>query len=248
MEKQTTIFGIRPVIEAIKSGKNLDKVLIQKGLQGELIGELNTLLSQANIPIQYVPYQKLNRITSKNHQGVIASLSFLDYAELETVLPGIYEQGKVPNILVLDRITDVRNFGALSRSAECAGVDAIVIPDKGFAQINAESIKTSAGALHKIPVCKSKSLSSTIDYLKNSGLQIVSCTEKTNKDIYSVDFSLPTAIIIGSEEDGIAPHLIAKSDAAVKIPMYGSIESLNASVAASIIVFEVARQRYYKNL
>ena len=243
MNNDHLIFGIRPVIEAIKAGKEIDRLLIQKGLQGELVKELKSLVEKNEINFQYVPAEKLNRLTRKNHQGVICFISLVSFDTIENVLPTVYEQGKIPLILILDRITDVRNFGAISRTAECAGVDAIIIPVKTTAQINADAMKTSAGALNRIPICRSKSFKETIEFLKNSGVQIVACTEKAPNSYYEIDYSLPTAIILGSEENGIAKEYLKLSNSQVKIPMLGEIESLNVSVTAGIVLFEAIRQR-----
>ena len=237
------IFGIRPVLESISAAKEVDRVLLQKGLRGELFQELFEKLKELDIPLQIVPIDRLNRITRKNHQGVIAFLSRISYHRLEQVMPIVYESGKTPLVLLLDHITDVRNFGAIARSAECAGVNAIILPSKGSAQINADAIKTSAGALHKIPVCRNSNLKETILYIKNSGLQIVAATEKAEKYHYDVDYSKPTAIILGSEEKGISDEYLKLCNEIVKIPMAGKIQSLNVSVAAGIIMFEVVKQR-----
>lgn len=242
-KNQDFVFGTRAVIEAIKSGKEIDKVLIQRGLKNELTHELLAVCKQFNIPVTYVPIDKLNRITKKNHQGTICYLSAVEYASLDNVVSTTYGEGKMPLILVLDRITDVRNFGAIARSAECAGVNAIVIPAKGSAQINSDAVKASAGALLHIPVCRVDSLQNSLQYLKDSGLHIVACTEKTENMIYDAKMNEPCAIIMGSEEDGIAPHLIRTADKCVKIPMIGNIASLNVSVACGIVVFEAIRQR-----
>lgn len=236
-------YGIRAVIEAINAGKEVDKILIQQGLNNPLFNELKPLIRDKNIPFQYVPPEKLKRLTSQNHQGVIAYITSITYQKIEDILPGIFEQGKTPLILILDRITDVRNFGAIARSAECAGVDAIVIPSRGSAQINADAIKTSAGALHKIPVCRTDNLKATLDYLKESGLQIVACTEKTDSNYYTIDLTLPSAIIMGSEEDGVSPEYLKRSDQKAKIPLLGEIGSLNVSVATGIILYEAVKQR-----
>jgi 23S rRNA (guanosine2251-2'-O)-methyltransferase len=241
------VFGIRPIIEAIKSGKEIEKVLMQPGLKGELFPELSKLIKQFNIPYQKVPVEKLNRITTKNHQGVIAFISPIEYNNIENLLPIIFEQGKIPLILVLDRITDVRNFGAIARTAECAGVDAIIISDKGNAPVNADAIKTSAGALNIIPVCRTKNLKDTLQYLKNSGLTIFAATEKGNEFYYSNDFSTPCAIVMGSEEDGISGEYLKLCDKKIKIPIIGNISSLNVSVASGIIIYEALRQRALKH-
>ena len=243
MEKENLIYGLRPVIEAIKSGKEIEKIFIQNGLRGDIYIELFQILRDNDVHSQYVPVEKLNKLIPKNHQGVVAYTSIISYTKVESVIPFIYEQGKTPLILILDRITDVRNFGAITRTAECAGVDAIIVPTRGSAQINSDAVKTSAGALHKIPVCKSDNLKETIDYLKKSGLQIIAATEKTDDYYYKTDFLAPTAIIMGSEEDGVSPEYIRLSDHKVKIPLSGDIESLNVSVACGVILYEAIRQR-----
>ena len=243
MEKENLIYGLRPVIEAIKSGKEIEKIFIQNGLRGEIYIELFHLLKENEVHSQYVPVEKLNKLTPKNHQGIVAYTSIISYTKIESVIPFVYEQGKTPLILILDRITDVRNFGAITRTAECAGVDAIIVPTRGSAQINSDAVKTSAGALHKIPVCKSDNIKETIDYLKKSGLQIIAATEKTDDFYYKTDFLPPTAIIMGSEEDGVSHEYLKMSDHKVKIPLSGDIESLNVSVACGIILYEAIRQR-----
>jgi len=237
------IYGIHPLIESIKSGKEFDKVFIQKGLRGEHFAELYMLLKEMEVPFQHVPIEKLNRLTRKNHQGVVGYVSAIVFQPIEEVVQMIFENGKIPLILVLDGVTDVRNFGAVARSAECGGVHAIVFPTQGSAQVNADAMKTSAGALNNIPVCRTKNLSQTIDYLKNSGLQLVAATEKSGTMMYDVNFTLPTAIIMGSEEDGISPAYLKKSDHQVRIPMVGKTTSLNVSVASAIMIFEAVRQR-----
>lgn len=237
------IFGIRPVLEAIDAGKTIDKILIQKGLQGELFYELREKSKEYGIPMQQVPVQKLNRLTSKNHQGVFAFISPIDFHKIEDVLPRIYEEGKTPLILILDRISDVRNFGAIARTAECTGVDTIIIPEKGSASVNEDAVKTSAGALYKIPVCKEKSLKDTIQFLQLSGVNITCASEKTNDTLYDVDFTKPTAIVMGSEEDGVSNELLRTSDHLAKLPIFGEIQSLNVSVACGAFLYEVIRQR-----
>ncbi|WP_345952470.1 23S rRNA (guanosine(2251)-2'-O)-methyltransferase RlmB [Mucilaginibacter sp. PAMB04168] len=237
------IFGIRAIIEAIVSGKEIESLYVQRGLTGGLYQELKQVTSEHQITPQYVPVEKLNRMTPKNHQGVVAVVSPITYQKIENIIPDVFEKGEVPLILVLDSITDVRNMGALARTAECAGVHAILIPAKGSAQINADAVKTSAGALYKIPVCRHENFVQTVRFLQESGLQIVCCTEKTNDYIYKPDYTLPTAVVMGSEEDGIRNELIRTADHLAKIPMYGEIESLNVSVSAGIILYEAVRQR-----
>lgn len=243
MEKENIIFGVRSVIEAINAGKEIDKLYIQRDIKGSGLSELRNAVKKAKIAFSHVPIQKINRHTSGNHQGVLAFISPIELADIETVIPTLFDEGKTPFILVLDKLTDVRNFGAIARTAECAGVDAIVVPKRESAQINADAIKTSAGALHKIPVCKVNNLTDTVMFLQASGLKIVGCTEKTEQSIYEVDYSSPTAIIMGSEDKGISNQLLKICDDKAKIPMAGEIASLNVSVAAGIILYEAVKQR-----
>lgn len=237
------VFGIRAIIEAIKSGKEIENLYLQRGLTGGIILELRALINDQEIGFQLVPVEKLNRLTPKNHQGAVAFISPISYDKIENIIPSIYEKGEVPLILILDGITDVRNFGAIARTAECAGVHALIVPSKGSAQINPDAIKTSAGALYKIPVCRHDSLFKTAKFLQESGLQLVACTEKTNDYLYKPDYTVPTAIIMGSEENGISTELIRIADHLAKIPMYGEIESLNVSVSAGILLYEAVRQK-----
>lgn len=237
------IFGLRPVLEAIEAGKTIDKLMVQTGLQGELYYELLDKAKAYGIPMQQVPLQKLNRLTGKNHQGVFAFISPIDFYQIENVLPRIYEEGKNPLILILDRVSDVRNFGAIARTAECAGVDTIIIPEKGSASVNEDAIKTSAGALYQIPVCKVKSLKETIKFLQLSGISVTCASEKTGNTYYEMDFSKPTAIVMGSEDNGVSTDLIRISDNLAKLPMFGEIGSLNVSVACGAFLYEVIRQR-----
>jgi 23S rRNA (guanosine2251-2'-O)-methyltransferase len=237
------IFGMRAVIEALGAGKDIEKILIQKGLSNELYNQLRQALKGQTVPIQFVPPEKLKRITEKNHQGVIAYLTEINYYQAEELLREVFEKGNIPLVLILDRVTDVRNFGAIARSAECAGVDFMIIPSRGAAQINGDAIKTSAGALHRMKVCREDNLKTTLEFLKESGLQIVACHEKTDTLIYGADFRKPTAIIMGSEENGISNEYLKRSDVQVKIPMAGQIASLNVSVASGIVLFEAVKQR-----
>lgn len=243
MNNDDFVFGTRAVIEAVKNGKTIDKVLIKKGLHNELFSELLQLLKENNIVFQFVPIEKINRVTRKNHQGVLAFVSPVEFDDIESVLPGIYETGKSPLLLVLDQITDVRNFGAIVRSAECAGVQAVIIPEKGMARIGADAVKTSAGAIHHMPVCKVKSLEHTVRYLKESGLKIVAATEKGNTIYTDADFTGPLAIVMGSEDTGISPGILRLADEQLKIPILGKIESLNVSVSAALMIYEAVRQR-----
>lgn len=237
------IFGIRPVMEALDAGQTLNKVLLQKGVRGELFNEMLEALKAANAPFQFVPVERLNKVTRKNHQGVVCFVSPVAYHRVEDLLPSIYEEGRDPLFLVLDRITDVRNFGAIARTAECAGVDAIIIPDKGGVSVTGDAMKTSAGALMKIPVCREENIKSVLAYLQESGIQLVGCTEKTDQLIYDIDYTRPTAIIMGSEEDGISPEFMKRCDELAKIPMAGEIGSLNVAVSSGVILYELVRQR-----
>jgi 23S rRNA (guanosine2251-2'-O)-methyltransferase len=243
MEEKNFVFGLHSTIEAIHSGKEIDRILVSQGLQGELFQELMKLVRQFEIPVQMVPVERINRVTRKNHQGVVSFISPIAYQPITEIIPMLYEQGKNPLILVLDRITDVRNFGAIARSAEVAGVDAILIPEKGSAQINADAIKTSSGALLTIPVCREKSLINTVHFLKNSGLKVIAATEKGELNYFSCEMTQPLAIVLGSEETGIDTGLLKIVDEWTKIPQLGTIQSLNVSVAAGILMFEAVRQR-----
>lgn len=242
-DTRDVVFGLRPVLEALQSGKEIEKIYLQRDAKNPVINELVTLASDLKVPILKVPFERLNKITRKAHQGVICYVSPIIYASLDNVISETFGQGKVPLLLILDRITDVRNFGAISRTAECLGVNAIIIPSRGSAEINSDAVKTSAGALNYIPIVREGNLKNTLTYLKDSGFQIVACSEKAEKMIYQADFTPPIAIIMGSEEDGVSPEYLRKTDTMVKIPQVGNIESLNVSVATGIILSEVVRQR-----
>ncbi len=242
-EHENIIYGIHPILEAIDAGKEIQKIFIQDGAKGDLIKQLIQKAKEHKVFYQFAPVEKLNRLTKQNHQGAVAFSSEVNFYDIEQVLPAVFEKGKVPLLLILDKITDVRNFGAIARTAECCGVDAIIIPVRGSAPINADAMKTSAGALNKIPVCRSMNLKDTIKYLKETGLTIVSCTEKTN-DLYTqVNMKSPCCIIMGNEEEGISPEYIKLSDCKAKLPMKGSIGSLNVSVACGVILYEALKQR-----
>lgn len=243
MNKEDFIFGTRAVIEAIKNGKTIDKILVKKGLSNELFQELQILIKENNISVQSVPVEKINRVTRKNHQGVLAFISPVAFDNIENILPGIYESGQDPLLLILDQITDVRNFGAIVRSAECAGIHAIIIPEKGMAQIGADAVKTSAGALHHLPICKVNNLYKTIQFLIESGIRIVAATEKGNKLYTDAEFNCPLGIVMGSEEDGISQQILNIADEQLKIPILGKIESLNVSVSSALMIYEAVRQR-----
>jgi 23S rRNA (guanosine2251-2'-O)-methyltransferase len=242
-EEEDIIFGVRSVIEAVKAERSINKILIQKGMNKELFYELKDALADKKYNLQFVPIHKLNRLTRKNHQGVIAQVSPIEYQDLFPIVTKLFEEGELPLIVILDRLTDVRNFGAIARTAECNGVHAIVIPNKDSVSVTSDAVKTSAGALNKIPVCKVENLSSVIHELKQNGVQIVAATEKTKNPLYKVDFTLPTAIIMGSEEDGVSMKLLGESDVKAMIPMSGTIASLNVSVSSGIMMYECTRQR-----
>lgn len=243
MNKEDFVFGTRAVIEAIKNGKTIDKILIKKGLSNELFSELHQLIKQYQITTQFVPVEKINRVTRKNHQGVLAFISPVDFHNIEDILPGIYEDGKTPLFLILDQITDVRNFGAIARSAECAGVHAIIIPDKGMAQIGADAVKTSAGAIHNIPICRVKNITDTISFLQASGIRVIAATEKGKKLYTQSDLTMPLGIVMGSEDTGVSNQILRIADEQLKIPIVGKIESLNVSVSAALMIYEAVRQR-----
>jgi 23S rRNA (guanosine2251-2'-O)-methyltransferase len=242
-ENNEFVFGIRAVIEAIKANKEIESLYIQRGISGELIAELKALLKDIDVPVHNVPVEKLNRMSQKNHQGVIAVISSITFQKIEDIIPTIYEKGETPLVLILDGITDVRNMGAIARTAACAGVHAIVIPTKNSAQINADAIKTSAGALFTIPVCRHANLHKIALYLQECGLQIVACTEKTSDLIYNPDYTAPTAIVMGAEDEGISNEIMRMANHLAKIPMFGEIGSLNVSVSTGVILYEAIRQR-----
>ena len=243
MKNKDTVFGIRPIIEVIKSGKTIDKLFIQKGLHNESFAILWKLVRENRINYKHVPIEKLNRLTTKNHQGVFAFISPIDFHSIEDIVPSLYEEGKIPLILVLDRITDVRNFGAITRTADCSNVDCIIIPEQNSAAINSDAMKTSSGALSNVKICRVWNLKMTLQMLKDSGIQIISCTEKTNNEIYNINYQIPTAVILGSEENGISNEYLKLSNEKVKVPILGNIESLNVSVACGVILYEIVRQR-----
>jgi 23S rRNA (guanosine2251-2'-O)-methyltransferase len=244
MLKETDcIFGLRPVIEAIKAGKQIDRLLIKQGLQGALYHELMTEVKNHNIVYQIVPVERIELVTRKNHQGVLAWLSVIEFQYIANLLPMIFEKGEDPLIIALDGVSDVRNFGAIVRTAECLGAHAIIIPEKGSARITADAVKTSAGALHSFPVCREKSIVRSIEYLKESGLRVFCAAEKSGKLASDTPLTGPSVLILGSEDKGISRELTALSDHQIMIPMKGTIGSLNVSVAAGILIYEIIKQR-----
>ena len=230
-------------MEAIAAEKDIDKVLLQTKTDSQTHNELFQLLREKEIAFQFVPIEKLNRITRKNHQGVVAFITQVAYTPLEEIIAGSYESGRDPFILVLDHISDVRNFGAIARTAECAGMNGIVIPDKGGVSISSDAVKTSSGALMSLPVARVKSLRESVRFIKEAGLTVVAASEKSETILFDADLSGPIAIILGAEDKGVSPGLLELADYSIKIPLYGRIESLNVSVAASILIYETIRQR-----
>lgn len=242
-KEKEMIFGIRAVIEAIDAGKTLDKVLVRRDMSSVLSRELMEKLEGLPTPVQKVPVEKLNQFTDKNHQGVIAFLSPVEFTPIDLLVPSLFDEGKVPFLVVLDGVTDVRNFGAIARTCACAGADAVIVPARGGAAINGDAIKTSAGALHTLPVCKVENMQNALQYLKDSGVQLVAATEHATQLYTEADMTGPVAIVMGSEDLGIFPANLALCDTKVKLPMQGTIESLNVSVAAGVFMYEVVRQR-----
>jgi len=240
---ENMIYGTRTIIEAIKAGKEFEKVLVQRNIRNDLTTEMISLARDYNIPLVKVPKEKLNRISTKNHQGSIAFISPINYTSVEHIISTAYERGELPFVIILDRVTDVRNFGAIARAAECAGLHGIIIPSKGSALINSDALKSSAGALNHIPVARGENLKEVIKYLKESGLFVVASTEKTETSLYELDLKRPLAIIMGAEEDGVSDAYLKMADAKGKLPIRGKISSLNVSVAAGVAIYEALRQR-----
>lgn len=246
MEKSDYIFGIRAIIEAIEAGRNIDKVLVRRDFTGDLARELYAKIKEYDLVMQRVPIEKLNRITMKNHQGAIALLSPVGYQKLEHLVPLFYEEGRNPLVIVLDGITDTRNFGAIGRTAACAGVDAIVIPERNSVSVTADAVKTSAGGLFHVPVCRERDTLSAVRFLKDNGYHVVAATEKGAYPYIDANYKDPVAIVMGSEDVGISDPVLKVCDELAAIPIVGKIESLNVSVAAGIMIYEALRQRGIK--
>lgn len=258
-KSSTVIYGLRPVIEAIDGDTRIARVLMQNGLSGPLAGELKGRIRDKNIPFQFVPIEKLNRLSKGNHQGVVALISPIEFQHAMDLIPRLMEgvgetarvsesadggtEGKVPLVLLLDHVTDVRNFGAIVRTAECTGVDAVIIPEQGSAQVGDDAVKTSSGALLRVPICREPNLKTVLNLARQCGMQIVAATEKGATDYLDVDFTRPTMLIMGAEENGISPELLKMADARAKLPIMGQVQSLNVSVAAAVFMYEVLRQR-----
>lgn len=243
IDKSQVVFGIRAVIEAIESGKQVDKVLMKKDLGGELARELLSVTREYNVPVQRVPVERINKVTRKNHQGVIAFMAAVDYYHVDDIVPALYDEGINPLVAVLDGVTDVRNFGAIARTCECAGVNCIVIPERNSVSVNADAVKTSAGALNYLPVCRERNLVKAVQYLRDSGFKVMGASEKTDLNYTKADFTGPVAIVLGAEDTGISTDVLKLCDTLVAIPEFGQINSLNVSVAGGIMIYEVVRQR-----
>lgn len=241
--KTQLIFGRHPVMEAIASGRTLDKVYLQLGIRGDFERELRYLCKQHRIPLQVVPKERLHKMTSKNHQGIVALVAVLPYYQLEDVLPTIYEKGETPLILLLDGVTDVRNVGAIARSAVCCGVHALVMPQKGNAQLNAEAVKTSAGALQHLTICRPLSLVNAMKLLKESGIRTYASALSADKQLPEMNLSEPAAIVMGAEDTGVSKAVLAETDRQFIIPQTQQTNSFNVSVAAGIVLYEAVRQR-----
>ncbi len=243
MSKTTQIYGIRALIEAINTEEPIDKVFIQRGLKGDLYKELEGLIRKNGINVSYVPIEKLNRLTQNNHQGAVAQISPITFYQLEQLVETVLEANKKPLFLLLDQLSDVRNFGAIIRTAECSGVDGIIIQKKGAAPVTADTIKTSAGAAFMVPIAKVDHIKDAVFYLQASGISVIAATEKTENSLYDVSFSEACAIIMGSEDRGISPSTLKAADHVAKLPLLGQIKSLNVSVACAVFLYEAVRQR-----
>lgn len=242
MKSNKLIFGIHPLLEALESGKDIDKIFLKRGLKSEETQRIVALARERMIPLQIVPVEKLDRITQRNHQGALAFLAEIEYTSIDQLIPSIYEDGRAPFLVILDGLTDVRNFGAIARTAECAGVDAIIIPDRGSVSVTGDAIKTSAGALLRIPVCRVSSIPTLIRSLKDYGIKVVTASEKAERLYTEAALTLPIAIVMGNEEFGASNNTLRLSNEIVRIPQAGAIGSLNVSVAAGVIIYESVRQ------
>lgn len=242
MGKNNLIFGMHPLIEALEAGREIDKILLKRGLRSGEVSRIMALAEERMIPIQFVPEERLMRLTRKQHQGVVAFISEIEYTSLEQLIPLLYEEGRSPFFVLLDGLTDVRNFGAIARTAECAGVDALIIPERGSVSVTADAVKTSAGALHRIPVCRVSSIGAAVTILQENGVRIVAASEKAT-DVYTQStLSLPLGLVLGAEDQGVSTEVLRRADQIVRIPQAGAIGSLNVSVAGGILIYEVVRQ------
>mgnify|MGYP002620940829 CR=1 FL=1 len=243
IDKSQYIYGIHAVLEAIDAGKDIDKILLSKTLNADTTKEIADKARTLRVPVQRVPVQKIDRITRRNHQGVLALMSAVTYYRVEDVVPQLFDNGENPFIVVLDGVTDVRNFGAVARTCECAGVSAIVIPDRESVSANADAVKTSAGALNYLPVCREHNLVNAVKLLRESGFKVVGTSDKSQISYTRADYTGPVAIVLGAEDKGISPEIMKLCDTQVMIPEFGHINSLNVSVAGGIMIYEVVRQR-----
>jgi 23S rRNA (guanosine2251-2'-O)-methyltransferase len=242
------IIGRQPLIEAIEQGRAIDKILLQKNTSGDSIVTIKQLAKQHQIPIQLVPIEKLNALTKANHQGIIAFAALVPYMDLQQVIDYVVQQGVAPLFVMLDGITDVRNIGAIARSAVCCGAQAIIIPDKGVGALNEEALKSSAGALQHIQVCRVNSLLKALDTLHLNGIQVYTSEMRAEKNVFELNLTIPTCIIMGAEGRGVQPYLAKAADYFFKIPMAGNFDSFNVSVAAGIVLYEALKQRQFSSI
>ena len=242
MAKSNMIFGIHPLLEALEAGREIDKVMMRRGLRTEESARILALSRERSVPVQFVPEERLGRLTQRQHQGVIAFISEIEYTPLEELVARVYEEGRAPFIVLLDGLTDVRNFGAIARTAECAGVDALVIPERGSVSVTADAVKTSAGALHRIPVCRVSSIAAAVGLLQSSGVRVVAASEKAEERYTETALQLPLGLVMGAEDHGISTDVLRMADSITRIPQVGAIGSLNVSVAAGILIYEAVRQ------
>ena len=247
IDKNQYIYGIHAVLEALDAGKDIDKIFLSKTLNSDTTQEISDRARALRVPVQRVPVQKIDRITRRNHQGVLAMMSAVTYYRLEDLVPQMFDEGENPFIVVLDGVTDVRNFGAVARTCECAGVSAIVIPDRESVSANADAVKTSAGALNYLPVCREHNLVNAVKLLRDSGFKVVGTSDKSKMSYTSANYTGPVAIVLGAEDKGISPEIMKLCDTQVLIPEFGHINSLNVSVAGGIMIYEVVRQRLNDN-
>ena len=242
MAKNNMIFGIHPLLEALEAGREIDKVMMRRGLRTEESARILALARERSVPVQFVPEERLGRLTQRQHQGVIAFISEIEYTPLEELVARVYEEGRAPFIVLLDGLTDVRNFGAIARTAECAGVDALVIPERGSVSVTADAVKTSAGALHRIPVCRVSSIAAAVGLLQSSGVRVVAASEKAEERYTETALQLPLGLVMGAEDHGVSTDELRMADSITRIPQVGAIGSLNVSVAAGILIYEAVRQ------
>ncbi len=242
MAKSNMIFGIHPLLEALEAGREIDKVMMRRGLRTEESARILALSRERSVPVQFVPEERLGRLTQRQHQGVIAFISEIEYTPLEELVARVYEEGRAPFIVLLDGLTDVRNFGAIARTAECAGVDALVIPERGSVSVTADAVKTSAGALHRIPVCRVSSIAAAVGLLQSSGVRVVAASEKAEECYTETALQLPLGLVMGAEDHGVSTDVLRMADSITRIPQVGAIGSLNVSVAAGILIYEAVRQ------